>query len=263
MSFFKHCFLYLFLLFAVAAGAQDFPYALRLDREVGILGGGAALSLTAHRIEKDLDGLSRRHIAGLRRSDVWFLDRGATRNESEAYRTLSDDLLRASVLLPGTLLLGRETRSRALTVGVLLAETMLLNDGLTKATKILVRRSRPLAYNLAVDSEAKIHEDARQSFVSGHTSNTAALTFFTAKVFHDLYPDSPWRPVVWAGAATLPLLTGYARYRAGKHFPTDIAAGYALGAALGVLIPQLHKAAPATGWQPGMTENGVGLLYRW
>ena len=254
----------LFLLLAtLGAGAQEFPYRLDPAREAILLGGGGALSLTTHLLESKLEPLSRDQIVTLQRNDVWFLDRGATRNESEAYRTLSDDLLRAAILLPGTLLLDREPRRKALVLGTLLAETMLLNDGLTKASKILVKRSRPLTYNLAIAQESKTHEDARQSFVSGHTSNTAALTFFTAKVFHDLYPDSPWRPVVWAGAATLPLVTGYARYRAGKHFPTDIAAGYALGAALGILIPQFHKATPATGWQPGVTENGVGLLYRW
>lgn len=247
----------------MGAGAQDFPYALNGKQEAILLASGGALSLTTHRLENDLEGLSRDRIFRLKRNDVWFLDRGATRQKSDVFRTLSDDLLRGAILLPGTLLLGRAARRKPLVLGVMLAETMLLNDGLTKATKILVKRSRPLTYNLAVDNGAKLGEDARQSFVSGHTSNTAALTFFTAKVFHDLYPESPWRPVVWAGAATLPLLTGYARYRAGKHFPTDIAAGYALGAALGILVPQLHKTAPATGWRPEATENGVGLVYRW
>ena len=251
------------LLLSLLAGAQEFPYRLRAGREALLLGGAGALSLTTHLLENKLEPLQRDDIISLRRNDVWFLDRGATRNESEAYRTLSDQLLRAAVLVPGSLLLDRAPRRSVLVLGTLLAETMLLNDGLTKASKLLVKRSRPLTYNLAVEQEAKTHEDARQSFVSGHTSNTAALTFFTAKVFHDLHPESPWRPLVWAGAATVPLITGYARYRAGKHFPTDIAAGYALGAALGIVIPQLHKVAPATGWQAGVTDNGVGLIYRW
>ena len=160
-------------------------------------------------------------------------------------------------------MLGRAPRHRALVLGTLLAETMLLNDGLTKVTKVIIRRNRPLTYNSEFADDSRQANDARQSFVSGHTSNTAALSFFTAKVFHDLYPDSRWRPYVWAGAATIPLVTGYARYRAGKHFPTDIVAGYALGATLGILIPQWHKDPARKGLKLDMTADGVGLVLRW
>ncbi len=259
----RNLLLYFLVSFALAIGAQDFPYALDAKRETALLVGGGALSISTHILENRVEGLSEAEILKLRRQKVWFLDRGATRHESDVYRNISDEVLRGSMLLPGTLLLGRTARRKGLVLATMLAETMLLNDGLTKATKIIVRRSRPLAYNLAVDSEAKMGEDTRQSFVSGHTSNTAALSFFTAKVFHDLYPRSPWRPVVWAGAATVPLVAGYARYRAGKHFPTDIAAGYALGAALGILIPQMHKSPLKPGWRADVTENGVGICYRW
>ena len=264
MSLLKKLFPLIVLLFAtLVAGAQDFPYRLDWKREVGLLGGAGALSIGSHVIENQIDGLSVRELAARRRSQVWFLDRGATYQSSEAHRNLSDDLLRASMALPATLLIQREPRRRALVVATMLAETMLLNDGLTKATKVIVRRARPLTFNPDYDPYARSTNDARQSFVSGHTSNTAALSFFTAKLLHDMYPDSGWRPVFWAGAAVVPLVTGYARYQAGKHFPTDIAAGYALGATLGILLPQLHKRDVATGWQLGVTDNGVGLCYRW
>jgi membrane-associated phospholipid phosphatase len=31
------------------------------------------------------------------------------------------------------------------------------------------------------------------------------------------------------------------RYGGGKHFFSDIIVGYAVGAAIGILVPQLHK----------------------
>ncbi len=247
----------------LSVAAQEFPYSLDWRREATLLGIGGGLSIGSHLAERHLDGLTSQQMNAQRRSDVWVLDRGATRQLSEAHRNLSDDLLRGAMLVPATLFLHRPARSKVLVMGVLLAETMLLNDGLTKATKVLVRRNRPLTYNPAFGPESRTANDARQSFVSGHTSNTAALSFFTAKVFHDLHPGSPWRPVVWAGAAAIPLATGYARYRAGKHFPTDIAAGYALGAALGILIPQWHKNDRQPGWSLEMAGNGVGVALRW
>ena len=259
----RNLLVFLFLALTLSVGAQEFPYSLEWKREVGLFALGGGLSATGHLLETELDPLSPDQLADLRRSKVWFLDRGATRNECPIARRLSDQLLRGAVLVPATLAVGRTTRRKALVVGTMLAQTMLLNDGFTKMSKVLIRRSRPLTYNEAFDDGAKSLNDARQSFVSGHTSNTAALSFFTAKVFHDLYPDSPWRPAVWAGAAAIPLATGYARYRAGKHFPTDIVAGYALGATLGIFIPQLHKSPAEAGWSLGMTEEGVGLSLRW
>ena len=259
----RNLFVFLLLALTLSVGAQEFPYSLEWKREVSLFALGGGLSATGHLLEARLDPLTAEQLTAHRRSKVWFLDRGATHNECSIARRVSDELLRGAMLVPATLAVGRTTRRRALVIGTMLAQTMLLNDGFTKMSKVLIRRSRPLTYNEAFGDGAKSLNDARQSFVSGHTSNTAALSFFTAKVFHDLYPDSPWRPVVWAGAAAIPLATGYARYQAGKHFPTDIAAGYALGAALGILIPQWHKSPAQEGWSLGMTEQGVGLSLRW
>ncbi|MGB3801571.1 MAG: phosphatase PAP2 family protein [Lewinella sp.] len=257
----RNLWIWFLLCFAFTLGAQDFPYSLDAKREVGILAAAGGLSITTHLLENQLDGHTQTEIAKLQRKSVWFLDRGATRHRSDVFRNISDEVLRGAMLLPGTLLLSKPARRKGLVLATLLAETMLANDGLTKASKIIVQRSRPYTYNRSVSFEAKRGEDSRQSFVSGHTSNTAALSFFTAKVFHDLYPDSRWRSVVWAAAATVPLVTGYARYRAGKHFPTDIAAGYALGAALGILVPQLHKRSGGH-WSMVATGDGLGFAYR-
>lgn len=40
---------------------------------------------------------------------------------------------------------------------------------------------------------------------------------------------------------TLAAMTGYARVKAGKHYPTDVIAAAAVGFAIGYLIPTLHK----------------------
>lgn len=72
---------------------------------------------------------------------------------------------------------------------------------------------------------------------------TAANTFFFAEIFSEYYPESKWKPVVWGGAIAIPAVTGYLRVRGGRHYPTDVIAGYALGAAVGYFIPKLHEKA--------------------
>jgi membrane-associated phospholipid phosphatase len=86
-----------------------------------------------------------------------------------------------------------------------------------------------------------MERDARESFFSGHTSTTAAFAFSTAKIWSDHHVGSRWQPWVWVGAAAVPLTTGILRIRAGKHFPSDVLAGMAVGALCGWLVPELHR----------------------
>jgi hypothetical protein len=110
----------------------------------------------------------------------------------------------------------------------------------TDLTKNLVTRNRPFVYNINAPLEMRIEADARKSFFSGHTSMTAANSFYAAKVFTDLYPNSKWKPWVWSAAVVLPAITAQQRMAAGKHFFSDVLIGYGVGALIGWGIPQLH-----------------------
>ncbi|MFT4534609.1 MAG: hypothetical protein ACJA1A_001452 [Saprospiraceae bacterium] len=76
------------------------------------------------------------------------------------------------------------------------AEVMSLNGGLTGFSKGAFGKYRPYAYNPNVDLEFKLRPTARRSFFSGHTSHVASLSFFTATVFDDLYPNSDYKYAV-------------------------------------------------------------------
>jgi membrane-associated phospholipid phosphatase len=104
-----------------------------------------------------------------------------------------------------------------------------------------VKRTRPFVYQHELSIEERMSTSARQSFWSGHTSQTATMCFLTAKLYADYHPDSKWKPVMWTAAATIPAATGIFRMTAGKHFPTDVLVGYVTGAAIGFFIPRLHK----------------------
>ena len=173
--------------------------------------------------------------------NLWGIDRGATENYSKSSQSLSDIFLYTSFLLPVSHYTGLKCRRQGFVIAGMALETFFINDGITNTLKALTKRFRPFTYNPDVPIEEKLSTGARYSFASGHSSNTAALGFFSAKVFSDLYPDSRWKPVIWSLGVTLPALTGYLRYRAGKHFPTDIISGYILGASVGYLVPHFHK----------------------
>ncbi len=163
------------------------------------------------------------------------------RKYNKRIHLVSDIGLALGTLSPLLLLSDKGVRKQSKYIVPIGIETLLLTYSLTGLTKELVRRTRPYVYYDEVPMKKKVLKDARASFFSGHTSMSAAGTFFSAMVFTEMYPRSRWKPLVWTGAATLPLGVGFLRYSGGKHFWTDIITGYFIGAAIGVLVPHIHK----------------------
>lgn len=154
---------------------------------------------------------------------------------------ISDVLLFSSALIPASLLLSSELEDERFEYLFMLGETVVLDAGLTYLVKSVTSRKRPYFYNEEIPLEAKQGLKASASFISGHTSMTSAISFFTARVYADLYPESKWKPIIWSGAAALPLVTGVMRIKAGKHYPTDVLAAIGVGAGIGLIIPKMHK----------------------
>lgn len=168
-------------------------------------------------------------------------DRSATDNWSPNADKISDIFLFSSAVLPFLPHISEECRKEDFTIVGMALETFFITDGITNMTKGFRKRFRPFTYNDDLSDEIRLSNGARFSFPSGHTSATASLSFFAAKVFSDLHPESKWKPLIWSLAFTLPAANGYLRYRAGKHFPSDVITGYLIGAGIGYLIPSIHK----------------------
>jgi len=224
-----------------------------------ILTGGVAIGWLASRsIVTTLDPAPTATVLALDRDDVWFLDRGATNNVSPSAESISDIFLFGSLALPITCYISHGVSREGVAMGVMLVESALLTDALTNFIKASVKRFRPNSYNPEVEFEVRSNRQARLSFLSGHTSMTAAMSFMSARVLTDLHPGSKWNKVIWGTAIVLPAFNGYLRTRAGRHFPTDVMAGYALGAGVGLLIPAIHKSehvdfGPTQSGQFGLT----------
>jgi len=217
------------------------PYRLSWAVDVPIITAGVGMGVTYLILDSQTPVLTENYINSLNRNDVWALDRATTYNWSKPVARASDAFLYTSFAVPFVLLADRNVRKDYLKIGLMYAETIALTGALTSLTKNILKRPRPFVYNESVDLHYKQEKDAQYAFFSGHTSVTAAMCFMTAKVFQDYNKGSKAIPWVWAAAATFPAITGVLRQQAGKHFWTDVVTGYLVGAAIGFLIPELHR----------------------
>jgi len=139
----------------------------------------------------------------------------------------------------------RDGRRALLIDAVMYAESIAITEAFTSATKIGVRRPRPIDYAMCAGDNPGPNcgaTDLQLSFFSGHASTTGAISATaTYLAFMRSGPRSP-RPWITLGVGTL--LTGfvsYERVRAGEHFPTDVIMGSLAGAGIGVLVPHFHR----------------------
>lgn len=232
--------LILLMLFCQSHIEAQSPYRTSFGQEMTFSGAGLALIGTGAYLRSQITLFTPEELELLDRFYVNEFDRTATQMLSDHADRLSDHFVNTAQILPLLFLAGKDARSSFGQIAVMYGETMLITGGLTTITKYGFHRPRPYVYNGEASLSSIQSINAQASFVSGHTSTTAAATFFIAKVYSDFYPTSEWKPVIWTAAAIAPAITGYLRVRAGKHYPTDVIGGYALGAAVGFLVPHLH-----------------------
>src|SRR5205814_9635415 len=116
------------------------------------------------------------------------------------------------------------------------AETVAINGALVSITKVAVRRPLPRVY----EGDPQLIDRTRgyRSFYSGHASYAfsalSATSVTVALRYHR--PLVPWLVTVLAGASV-----AVERVLGGYHFPTDVIVGSAVGTAVRVAVPLLHR----------------------
>jgi hypothetical protein len=110
---------------------------------------------------------------------------------------------------------------------------------------VFQNRYRPAVY-FAKDSTSRFNErngGERNSFFSGHECSAAVSLFYTAKVYCDYHPEIHGldKIGIYALASIPPLVMGYFRVIALRHFPTDVIAGGIIGGVIGIVVPELHR----------------------
>ena len=246
-------------------------YKISWKADAPITGVGLGLSVLGLHLIQNKDDLTSEELATKNRDDIPFFDRGNAGYYSESANNNSYIPFFAGFAMPLVFVVADKTeRQQAGKILVMYTESLAITSALYTMTAGTVQRSRPLVYpdkegNYRADEGKRASNNSQRSFYAGHTAATASASFFAAKVFSDLNPDSKFRTYVWIAAAALPAVTGYFRYEAGEHFLSDNVLGYAIGAASGILVPALHKnkmmnnvtIAPAI-WQ---NAKGLSIAY--
>ncbi len=241
----------------LASQAQVYTLNKHTDYSIGV----GVLSLLAidYGLYETHTVLSTTEALQLDPGSVPRFDRSTVFKRSLVADDVSDYIHFSTFALPFSVLLTSKEHNELTTVGVMLAEAVTLNVSATFLTKLLVKRPRPFIYNPNTVITDKLTRAATESFVSGHTSNSALLGIFSASVFSRLFPESKWKKPLWVAGIGIPVVVGILRVEAGKHFPTDVIAGYGLGALIGYVIPEQHRVDRRV--KLGMTgTGGVGVV---
>ena len=226
--------------------ATERVYAVKpwLEGGLSVAGIGATTYMFQKINDKDrfdAEALDRSTIPAY---DRWALPATAANEASAA--AASDYGFYTAIALPFSLVLDPAVRRQAVDVLILYLETQAIN-GLVYAASPLgpnfVDRERPLSYYDDLPARGRGDGGNLNSFFSGHVSTAATGSYFFAKVLSDFHPEWTGKQrALLFGAATLPpLYVSVQRIRGLRHFPSDVAVGFAVGTLVGILNPQVHK----------------------
>jgi len=133
---------------------------------------------------------------------------------------------------------------------LMFAQALALQSGINLMVRSMEFWPRPYVYakdgygsgsRKAIERAEKADAEAYGSFYSGHASAAFTVAVFTGEWFSEMYPQSPFRGVVWAGALSAAALEGVLRIAAGKHYLTDVVVGALVGSGVSLAVIEIHK----------------------
>lgn len=253
-------------IFSPVKSSNEEVYNIKAGVDVPLTVTGVAWSLYGFSKIYNKDTSTTAQILTLNRNNVSAFNRSAIDQYSQKAFNTSNVFFYGAMPLPLILTLDKKIRQDIFKILFLYIEAQGITGILYTTAAYVHDKYRPYVYNANTPMIRRIRGGAKNSFYAGHVALVGTSTFFIAKVLADYHPESKvkWLWFTLAGAATA--TTGYLRYKAGEHFPTDVLLGAGLGTLSGILVPHLHKNKPVNSKlsiAPTIgSSNGFSLVYR-
>lgn len=230
----------LILVMAFWSGAQS-PYEIVARKEIPTLGFGAVTLSYAMLLHKNHPRLTQQQVSAIDTTLLGLFDLPTIHYNNKSADRISNVMLALSFGSFGVPALDANMRSDYGTYFLMNTETLLNGIGVYGTFKNTVNRPRPYLCSPQDTACIQYSRGATSSFPSGHVTVTACNTFYTAKIINDNSNNLALKIGAWSTATVYPAVVGYLRVKSGKHYPTDVIAGYFIGAATGILIANIHR----------------------
>jgi len=195
---------------------------------------------------------------GCDEDDLNFLDKPFAGNYDENWSKATDWILRGLFVAPLPMLWIDNTFLNMLNDVTIIYESGLTALALSGLATMSAQRARPFVYGTNAPEEVRTSPNGALSFVSGHTTMAFALSTSTFWTIYRRHGPGVYAWTTLAVGTTAASMVAVGRVLAGKHFPTDVITGAAVGASVGTLMPALHDAPVVV--VPTVDKAGAGLL---
>ena len=244
------------LFYTISAFAQEAasPLTLSWPRETALLTTGlAGQAIGQYR----LDHMAAARPDELNRDDLSPLDRWNAGTWNPAADQASNYL--ALVIGPAMVYAdlwhtarGESSWRPILEDFLVLTEASAWNSAVNLNVRTTRVHARPYVYGTAAPLSERRKGEAAGSFYSGHASGAFLGAVYVSTVYPLRHPEFEHEGWLWAGSLTVATGVSALRVIAGKHFPSDVIAGAAMGSLVGLGFAQLHlkDGGELWGWQP-------------
>lgn len=234
-----------------ARAADPMPYSLRPGIDLPLIGLGMAMKYHSGDALRETRATTTLNLSALNRGDLMPFDRWAAGNYNPTLSSASGALAFLPSIAPYALnawdiYRGNQSWGGAFTDFILLQEALAISSSMVSYSKAWLKwHPTPLTYGSSAPEGEKMAGTSVSSFFSGHTTAAFTAAVFTGYTYQLKHKGSPLVPWVWGGSLAAAGTVGAMRVMAGKHFPSDVLVGAAVGSLAGWLVPRLHLRKPA------------------
>jgi membrane-associated phospholipid phosphatase len=241
---------------------QPFPeraYQLQWEIDVPLFAIGAALALG--RQVRSTNGSAPAYCTtipeGCNPDDLNPIDKPFAGNYDERWSDATDVALWTMFVAPWPMLWIDNSFLNAVNDITIIYESALTALALSGLATLSASRPRPFVYGTKAPEDVRTSPNGALSFVSGHTTLAFALSTSTFWTIYRRHGSGPYAWTTLGVGTAVASFVGVGRVAAGKHFPTDVLTGAAVGGAVGTLIPALHDTPVLV--VPSIDATGAGV----